>query len=147
MLDGIELKGRCCVVALGITTEGVKIPLGLWNGSTENKTVAVHLLADLVDRGLDIEQGVLVVLDGGKALRAAVREVLGPVPVQRCLRHKECHEAMTSVAGSSLEDVPVREEFLHAAVRWNRLGESPGAMVRGCAARHRDRRRMDAGRH
>jgi len=89
MLDGIELKGRCCVVALGITTDGVKVPLGLWDGSTENKTVARHLLADLVDRGLDVEQGVLVVLDGGKALRAAVNEVLGPVPVQRCIRHKE----------------------------------------------------------
>jgi putative transposase len=89
MLDGIELKGRCCVVALGITTDGTKIPLGLWDGSTENTTVARHLLADLVDRGLDVEQGVLVVLDGGKALRAAVREVLGPVPVQRCIRHKE----------------------------------------------------------
>jgi putative transposase len=89
MLDGIELKGRCCVVALGVSTEGVKIPLGLWDGSTENKTVTVHLLADLVDRGLDIEQGVLVVLDGSKALRAAVDDVFGPVPVQRCVRHKE----------------------------------------------------------
>lgn len=89
MLDGIELKGRCCVVSLGITTDGVKVPLGLWDGSTENKTIARHLLADLVDRGLDVEQGVLVVLDGGKALRAAVNEVLGPVPVQRCIRHKE----------------------------------------------------------
>jgi transposase-like protein len=89
MLDGIELKGRCCVVALGITTEGIKVPLGLWDGSTENKTVTVHLLADLVDRGLDCEQGVLVVLDGSKALRAAVTEVFGPVPVQRCIRHKE----------------------------------------------------------
>jgi putative transposase len=89
MLDGIELKGRCCVVALGVSTEGVKIPLGLWDGSTENKTVTVHLLADLVGRGLDIEQGVLVVLDGSKALRAAVDEVFGPVPVQRCVRHKE----------------------------------------------------------
>jgi putative transposase len=49
----------------------------------------VHLLADLVERGLDIEQGVLVVLDGSKALRAAVDEVFGPVPVQRCVRHKE----------------------------------------------------------
>ena len=74
---------------VGISTDGVKVPLGLWDGSTENKTVARHLLADLVDRGLDVEQGVLVVLDGGKALRAAVREVLGPVPVQRCIRHKE----------------------------------------------------------
>ena len=89
MIDGIELKGRCCVVALGITTDGVKIPLGLWDGSTENKTVTAHLLADLVDRGLDVEQGVLVVLDGSKALRAAVDEVFGPVPVQRCIRHKE----------------------------------------------------------
>ncbi|MGO9249142.1 MAG: IS256 family transposase [Solirubrobacteraceae bacterium] len=89
MIDGIELKGRCCVVALGVTTEGVKIPLGLWDGSTENKTVTAHLLADLVDRGLDVEQGVLVVLDGSKALRAAVDEIFGPVPVQRCIRHKE----------------------------------------------------------
>ena len=30
--------------------------------------------------------------------------------MQRCVRHKECHEAVTSAAGSSLEDVPVREE-------------------------------------
>ena len=89
MLDAIELKGRCCVVALGITTDGIKVPLGLWDGSTENKTVTVHLLSDLVDRGLDCEQGVLVVLDGGKALRAAVGEVFGPVAVQRCIRHKE----------------------------------------------------------
>ena len=74
---------------LGITTDGVKVPLGLWDGSTENKTVAAHLLSDLVGRGLDVEQGVLVVLDGSKALRAAVNEVFGPVPVHRCVRHKE----------------------------------------------------------
>jgi len=89
MLDGLELKGRCCVVALGITTDGVKVPLGLWDGSTENKRVCVELLADLVDRGLDCDQGVLVVLDGGKALRAAIDAVFGHVPVQRCVRHKE----------------------------------------------------------
>ena len=90
MLDGIDLKGRCNVVALGITTEGVKIPLGLWEGSTENAAVATALLSDLVDRGLDIGQGVLCVLDGAKALRKAVRDVLGTTtPVQRCIRHKE----------------------------------------------------------
>jgi len=90
MLDGIDLKGRCNVVALGITTEGVKIPLGLWEGSTENAAVATALLSDLVDRGLDVGQGVLCVLDGAKALRKAVREVLGhDTPVQRCIRHKE----------------------------------------------------------
>jgi putative transposase len=89
MIDGICLKERTNVVALGITTDGVKIPLGLWDGSTENATVATALLADLVDRGLDVEQGVLCVLDGSKALRKAVRDVLGPVPVQLCVRHKE----------------------------------------------------------
>jgi putative transposase len=58
MLDGIDMKGRCCVVALGIDVEGVKHPLGLWDGSTENATVATTLLANLVERGLDVEQGV-----------------------------------------------------------------------------------------
>ena len=89
MIDGLELQGRCCVVALGITTEGVKIPLGLWEGSTENATVATALLADLVERGLDPEQGILFVVDGAKALRKAIRAVFGQAPVQRCLRHKE----------------------------------------------------------
>jgi putative transposase len=90
MVDGIELKGRTNVVALGITTAGVKVPLGLWEGSSENATVVTALLSDLVDRGLDVEQGVLCVLDGAKALRKAVRDVLGVhTPIQRCVRHKE----------------------------------------------------------
>jgi transposase-like protein len=88
MIDGIDLKGRTNVVALGITTDGVKTPLGLWEGSSENAAVATALLADLVARGLDVEQGVLCVLDGSKALRRAVRDVLGThTPVQRCVRH------------------------------------------------------------
>jgi putative transposase len=90
MLDGIELKGRTNVVALGITTDGVKLPLGLWEGSTENATVATALLSGLVERGLDPEQGILFVIDGSKALRKAIRDVFGEAaPVQRCLRHKE----------------------------------------------------------
>ena len=90
MLDGVVLKDHTNVVALGITTDGVKIPLGLWEGSTENKTIATSLLSDLVGRGLDVEQGVLVVIDGSKALGAAVNAVLGPrTPVHRCVRHKE----------------------------------------------------------
>ncbi|RDI73187.1 Transposase, Mutator family [Gaiella occulta] len=89
MIDGLELQGRTNVVALGISTEGVKIPLGLWEGSSENATVATALLSDLVERGLDPEQGILFVIDGAKALRKAVRNVFGDAPVQRCLRHKE----------------------------------------------------------
>ena len=56
MLDGLEIAERTHVVALGITTDGVKIPLGLWEGSTENATLARLLLADLVERGLDPER-------------------------------------------------------------------------------------------
>ena len=90
MIDGLEIAGRCHVVALGITTEGVKLPLGLWEGSTENATLARSLLSDLVDRGLDPEQGILFVIDGSKALRKAITEVFGSrAPVQRCQRHKE----------------------------------------------------------
>ena len=90
MLDGVGLKDHTCVVALGITTDGVKLPLGLWEGSTENKTVTTELLTNLVHRGLDVEQGVLVVIDGAKALRAAVGDVLGTrTPVQRCQIHKQ----------------------------------------------------------
>ncbi|MCA1679644.1 MAG: IS256 family transposase [Actinobacteria bacterium] len=90
MLDGMEIAERCHVVALGITTEGVKIPLGLWEGSTENATLARTLLADLVDRGLDPEQAILFVIDGGKALRRAIKDVFGEhALVHRCHRHKE----------------------------------------------------------
>ena len=90
MLDGLEIADRTHVVALGISTEGVKIPLGLWEGSTENATLVSMLLADLVDRGLDPEQAILFVIDGGKALRKAIQDVFGQhALVHRCHRHKE----------------------------------------------------------
>ena len=66
----------------------MKIPLGPWEGSTENAAVATALLSDLVERGLDTAPWVLCLLDGSKALREAVREVLGERgPVQLCIRH------------------------------------------------------------
>jgi len=90
MLDGIELHGYTNIVALGITTGGDKLALGLWEGSTENAAIASALLSDLVDRGLDVEQGLLFIIDGAKALRKAIRRVFGSqAPVQRCVQHKE----------------------------------------------------------
>jgi transposase-like protein len=90
MLDGLEIAERTHVVALGITSDGVKIPLGLWEGSTENATLARTLLSDVVDRGLDPEQAILFVIDGGKALRRAIQDVFGErALVHRCHRHKE----------------------------------------------------------
>jgi putative transposase len=89
MVDGEHLADRCCVVALAITADGTKVPVGLWDGATENKTVVKALLADLVARGLDAADGLLVVLDGAKALSAAVREVFGATAlIQRCTLHK-----------------------------------------------------------
>jgi putative transposase len=89
MLDGEHMAQRCVVVALAITADGTKRPVGLWDGSTENKTVVRALLADLVERGLRFDDGLLLVIDGAKALSAAVREVFGDkAAVQRCTLHK-----------------------------------------------------------
>jgi putative transposase len=89
MVDGEHMAERCVVVALAITADGTKKPVGLWDGSTENKTVVRSLLADLVDRGLAFDDALLVVLDGAKALSAAVREVFGAKAlIQRCTLHK-----------------------------------------------------------
>ena len=64
--------------------------MGLWEGGSENASVATAFLSDLIERGLDTSQGVLCVIDGSKALRKAIRDVLGEAcPVQRCVRHKE----------------------------------------------------------
>ena len=89
MVDGIVFHDCCCVVALVITTDGTKVPVGLWDGDTENTVVVKDLLADLVARGLRFEQGILCVLDGGKALAAGVKRVFGKhAVIQRCVLHK-----------------------------------------------------------
>jgi len=89
MIDGEHLGERCVVVALAITADGTKKPVGLWDGSTENKTVVRALLADLVERGMNVDDGLLVVCDGAKALAAGVRAVFGDTAlIQRCTLHK-----------------------------------------------------------
>lgn len=76
------------VIALGVTTTGEKRILGLVQTATENKRECAAFLQELVERGFRTPHGLLVVLDGAKGLRAAVREVFGDVPVQRCQWHK-----------------------------------------------------------
>lgn len=89
MIDGIVVAGQCCVAALVITTDGHKVPVGLWLGDTENRTVVTDLLADLQARGLSAERGLLVVIDGAKALATAVRKVFDKQAlIQRCTLHK-----------------------------------------------------------
>lgn len=89
MIDGVHIGDHLMVVALGIGADGTKTPLGLWEGATENTAVVKSLLADLVERGLDAEHGLLAVVDGGKALSAGLRRVFGnKVLIQRCQIHK-----------------------------------------------------------
>jgi putative transposase len=88
LVDGIRVAEHCCVVALGITIDGTKVPLGLAEGATENTTVVRDLLAGLRDRGLEVTRPILVVIDGAKALRRAVTEVFDHPVIQRCQLHK-----------------------------------------------------------
>ncbi len=88
MIDGIVFAECCCVVALVITTDGTKIPVGLWDGDTENTVVVKDLLADLVGRGLRFEAGILCVIDGTMALAAGVQPDIGQhAVIQRCVVH------------------------------------------------------------
>jgi len=89
-LDGFDFAGHTMIGALGVTADGTKVPLGVVEGSTENATVARGLVSGLRDRGLDAAEGILFVLDGGKALAKAVRDVFGDrAVIARCRVHKD----------------------------------------------------------
>jgi putative transposase len=90
LIDGTPFKDRQMIVALGIGCDGRKTVLGLREGATENTTVVGALLSDLLERGLDFSTPRLYVLDGGKALQAAVRRHAGETAfIQRCQVHKK----------------------------------------------------------
>jgi transposase-like protein len=88
-LDGVVVAGQTVIVALAITRDGGKVPVGLRLGSTENAVLCTELLQDLLARGLSLEGRVLWVIDGGKGLRKALGDVFGAAAViQRCQLHK-----------------------------------------------------------
>jgi putative transposase len=88
MVDGVHFGEHICVVALGITIDGTKVPLAIEEGSTENATLARSLIVGLRERGLDVTRPVLAVLDGSAALRRAVRDVFDHAVIARCQQHK-----------------------------------------------------------
>lgn len=89
VLDGKTFADDTMVIALGITLGGEKVVLGFVQTGTENATTCAAFLRSLVERGLRTDRGLLVVLDGGKGLARAVREVFGiQAMVQRCIWHK-----------------------------------------------------------
>ena len=88
-LDGLQFGAHHVVAGIGVDVEGRKHMLGLASGSSENATVVRGLLTGVVERGIDVEQKYLFVIDGSKALRKAIDEVFGTdQKVQRCRNHK-----------------------------------------------------------
>src|SRR5207237_1941445 len=89
LIDATPFEGQQMVAALGVGQDGRKTILGIWQGATENATVVGELLGELSNRGLDFSEPRLYVLDGGKALHAAVKKYAGEsAPIQRCQVHK-----------------------------------------------------------
>jgi transposase-like protein len=88
-IDGFSFGEHLMVGALGVDAHGFKHPLGVIEGATENAGVVRDLLADLQSRGLDCDRPTLIVIDGSKALAAAVRKVFRYPAIQRCRLHKE----------------------------------------------------------
>ena len=88
LLDGKGFGDHLLVAAMGIDEQGHKHVLGLRDGGSEDQAVCSALLQDLTDRGLDVRPGVLVIIDGGKGLAAAVHALWGDVAVvARCREH------------------------------------------------------------
>ena len=105
VLDGKTFAGDELVLALGVTTTGEKRILGLVQAASENKRVIASFLRELGERGFPLDRSLLVVLDGAKGLRAAVRDVFGEdagVQVQRCQWHKREHVvSYLAIAGAA----------------------------------------------
>ena len=126
VLDGKSFAGDQLVVALGVTTTGEKRILGLVQTASENKRVIVQFLRELGERGFPLDQPILAVLDGAKGLRAAVSDVLGDVPVQRCQWHKR--ENVVSYLAK--QDQPVWRRKLQAAYAHTAYADAKRALER-----------------
>lgn len=127
MLDGKAFAGDQLVIALGVTATGEKRILGLVQTATENRRVCASFLRELGERGFPLESPLLVVLDGGKGLRAAVREVFGDdVPVQRCQWHKR----ENVVSYRAKREQPTWRRRLQAAYAHPAYADAKRALVR-----------------
>jgi putative transposase len=88
-IDGIHFGEHVVLCALGVDATGAKHVLGIWEGATENTVACASMLEDLAERGLKADRVRLFIIDGSKALRAAIRNVHGKrALVQRCQVHK-----------------------------------------------------------
>ena len=143
MIDGLNVAGQMITVALIITADGTKVPVGLVLGDTENTVVVTDLLADLVARGLRYDHGILAVIDGSKALRKAVVKVFGErALIQRCTLHKR----RNVIGYLPVDERDAIDRRLAARVRAARPGQGaegvpgPRPPARSEASRRRRRR-------
>jgi putative transposase len=117
-IDGTPCGGEMLIAALGVTEKGEKIVLGLRQGATENAEVCKDLLVELRERGLNTDSAVLFVLDGSKALRAAVKAVYGDrAVVQRCQQHK-IRNVLRYLADKYHDDIRGRMSDAYACKDW-----------------------------
>jgi len=127
VLDGKTFAQDSMVIALGVTLTGEKVFFCFVPTATENERVCAAFLRQLVTRGLRVERGLLVVLDGAKGLRAAVTSVFGAqTPVQRCQWHKR--ENVVAYLPKALQD-PWRRK-LQAAYERSTYAEAKAALLR-----------------
>jgi transposase-like protein len=126
VLDGKAFAGDQLVIALGVTVTGEKRVLGLVQTASENKRVLASFLRDLGERGFPLDRPLLVVIDGAKGLRAAVRDVFGDVPVQRCQWHKR----ENVVSYLTLADQPAWRRRLQAAYAHASYADAKRALQR-----------------
>ena len=127
MIYGVHFADHVVLAAVGIDERGDKHVLGLREGATENAAAARALLSDLVERGLDTERCLLVVIDGAKALRKAVAEVFGSrALIQRCIEHKKRNvtEALPQVMRASVRATMNQAYAMHDAAGARRLLEN-----------------------
>lgn len=144
MIDGVHFADHLCVVALGIGIDGTKHPLAVVEGSTENTTLVRGLLVGLRDRGLDVTKPILAVLDGAKALSAAVREVFDHPVIGRCQLHKIRHvqdhlpEKLRSLVGKRMRQAYHADSALTAQALLEALAAELDTTHPGAAASLRE---------
>jgi putative transposase len=144
MIDGVHFGEHTCVVALGIGIDGVKHPLGVEEGSTENAAVVTDLITGLRDRGLDTSKPILAVLDGAKALSKAVKDVFDKPVIHRCQQHKirnvidKLPGRLKSVTEKRMRQAYHAESALQAEAELTELARELGKTHPGAAASLRE---------
>ena len=126
-IDGYEIGGEIMVVALGVDEKGVKIALSMRQGGTENENVISSLFDDMENRGLQKVRPILFVIDGSKAIHAAITKRFENYFIQRCREHKKRNiidhapVAMREEVKSRIEEAYAERDYDKACLQMESL--------------------------